>query len=215
MKIVQLNHSVGAVLIMAANIALADPTAKLFVSNNTQEISVNAANKRLNGPAQVELKNAVTTFLRKNHIEQAHLENILGVYKMARDKNSTADNTVEISTHSRQQLSSIAHELAIKFNQESVAVFEPSAQAPINDVIVKFTSHQPSVTSALELIDQKYPAGAAAFSLHLNNAKVDSIEWLGGNINTDQIKQQFAGDQITYFHGQTYLVYKNGQQQKI
>jgi len=128
--------------------AASNPTIKFFSSNNTQEISVEKAYERLIGDAQHKLTNDSISILQTNHFEQGKFEKILGMYQMANDKNATSDNTEIFYASPLQNLSdnqvfSFAAQLANNLNQESVAVFIPSTQAPSGDIIVKFTSQKP------------------------------------------------------------------------
>src|SRR5438093_24045 len=83
-------------------------------------------------------------------------------------------------------------------NNASIAVFIPSNQSTIADIIVKFTSHKRGITETVNMIHEKLPTYATAFSLHLNkkhsafsNAEVIEIEWLGSRINTNETKKAF------------------------
>lgn len=197
------------------------PTIEFYISNNTHEITVEEAYKRLIGKAQHELKASTIDILQKNHIEQGKLENILGTYEMASDKNITGDNTEifhasPLQNFSQNQIFSVATELANTLQQESIAVFIPTKQYTIANIAVNFRSHQPNITETIALVREKLPAYSTAFSLHLsnkhsgfNNARVTEIEWLG-NININEIQKAFPQEKISYHYGQAYLVYKNG-----
>lgn len=198
-------------------------TIEFFASNNTHEIDVAKAYERLISKAQHELKNDTINVLQNNHIEQGKFKNILGMYQMANDKNMTGDNTEifyasPLQNFSDLQVFSLATQLANTLNQESVAVFIPSERSAIADIIVKFSSHKPSITEAINMIHEKLPAYATAFSLHLSNkklgfnkTKVTEIEWLGSRVNINEIKKAFPTANISFNQGQAYLVYKNGQ----
>lgn len=198
-------------------------TIEFFSSNNTHEIDVEKAYERLVSKAQHNLKNSTIDVLQNNHIEQGKFENILGMYQMTSDKNMTGDNTEifyasPLQNFSDTQVFSLAAQLANTLNQESVAVFISSTQSTIADIIVKFTSQKPGVTETINMIREKLPTYATAFSLHLsnkhsgfNNAKVTEIEWLGSKVNINEIKKAFPQENISSNQGQAYLVYKNGQ----
>ena len=201
---------------------------EFFASNNTHEIDVKTAYERLAGKAQRELSDNLIQVLQSNHIEQGKLEDILGVYQMASDKNMTSDNTEifyasPLQNFSNQQIFSLAAQLANTLNQESVAVFIPSNQFAVGDIIVTFKSRKLGIAETVNKIHEKLPASyATAFSLHLssecqgfNNAKVSEIEWLGSKANIDEIKKAFPGESISSHQGQAYLVYKNGQTEAL
>lgn len=203
------------------------PTIEFFVSNNSSEISVEQAYERLAGEAQHALKDSTIDVLQKNHVEQGKFENILGTYEMASDKKITGDNTEifrasPLQGFSQEQIFSLASELANTFQQESVAVFIPSNQPTIANIVVSFTSHQPNIMETIELVHEKLPAYATAFSLHLsnlhsgfNNAKVTEIEWLGSKVDINEIKKAFPQENISYNDGQAYLVYQDGHREPI
>lgn len=209
--------------IFAAN----NSSIKFFISNNTQEISIDTAYERLSGSPQDELENSTIDLLQNKHIEQGRFESVLGTYEMASDKKSTGDNTEVYFTSPKQNFSEyeiflLARKLANTFQQESVAIFIPYSRSTISDVIVTFKSRQPGITETIKLIEDKLPGYANAFSLHLNNtyssfneAKVSEIEWLGSKTNIDEIKKVFPQETVSYYSGKTYLVYKNGQIQPI
>jgi len=196
---------------------------KFFVSNNTQEISIEKAYERLKRSPQTVLENGVASVLQHNGIEQGKFVNVLGAYQMATDKKITADNTEIFLTPPRQDFSSqyvfsIARQLSYRFRQESVAVFVPNKQSSVADIIVRFASAKPSIADIIKRIHQKIPAAATAFSLHLNtnhsvlrDVKVNEVEWLGTRLNFDEIKAAFPSAVINSYQGQAYLVYKNGQ----
>lgn len=199
------------------------PTIKFFVSNNTQVIDVRKAFERLTGKPQQDLKEGTIDVLQNNHIEQGKFENSLGTYEMSINKKVTGDNTKifyssPLQNFSQEHVFSLAGQIAKTFQQESVAVFIPANQSTIGDTVVNFTSHQPSITEAIELVHEKLPAYATAFSLHLNSThstfsqvKVTQIEWLGSQIDINAIKIAFPCEKISYNYGQAYLVYQNGQ----
>jgi hypothetical protein len=228
-KLKVMNWILISILLTASTISYAanSSTIEFFSSNNTHEIDVAKAYARLMGKAQHDLKNNTITVLQNNHIEQGKFENILGMYQMTSDKNMTGDNTEifyasPLQNFSDSQIFSLAAQLANTLNQESVAVFIPSNQQAIADITVKFTSQKPSITEAINMIREKLPTYATAFSLHLssecqgfNNTKVSEIEWLGSRININEIKKAFPGENISSHQGQAYLVYKNGQTQRL
>ncbi len=198
-------------------------SVEFFSSNNTHEIDVEKAYERLQGKAQRDLKRNIITVLKNNHLKQGKFENILGAYQMSEDKKVTSDNTEifyssEAQTFSHAQIFSLAAQLAKILNQESTAVFIPSQQCSIGDIVVKFRSHKPGIKSTIHMIVEKLPDYTTEFSLHLssrhtefNDAKVSKIEWIGNKINLNEIKKAFPEEDITYHQGQAYLVYKNGQ----
>lgn len=204
-----------------------NPTVEFFVSNNRHEIGVEKAYERLVSKAQHDLKDCTIDVLQKNHIEQGRFENILGTYEMTSDKNITGDNTEifrasSLQNISQNQILSLASELAKTFQQESIAVFIPSDQSTIADIVVNFTSHQPNIIETIKLVHEQLPAYATSFSLHLNhadsgfnNAKVTQIEWLGSKIAINEIKTAFPQESISYNYGQAYLVYQNGHEEQL
>ena len=123
---------------------------------------------------------------------------------------------------SDEKLFSLAKELAITLNQDSVAVFIPN-QSGLGDVIVSFTSHKPNINETVNMLHKKLPElYNQAFSLHLtntcgdfNNAKVTEVEWLGSKINLEVIKKAFPLEKINFHYGKVYLVYKNGRKEQL
>jgi len=211
------------------NIAFAnnDSSVEFFASNNTEEITLQTAYDRLTGMAQSDLQNSMIYVLQKNHIDQGNFENILGTYRMSSDKNITADNTEHFTFSPYQHLSdeeifSLAKELAITLNQESIAVFIPN-QATIGEITVSFISHQPSINEAVNLLHDKLPSSYnQAFSLHLantcndfNKAKVAAVEWLGSKINLEEINKAFPSEKIYHHNGKVFLVFKTGKKERL
>ncbi len=216
-------------LFLTANLAFANPNSSIefFASNNTKEIDIQTAYDRLIGKEQKSLENAIIDVLEKNHIEQGRFEDILGTYRMSSDQNITADNTDRFTTSPQQDISqdkifSIAKELAISLNQDSVAVFIPNSST-IGDITVTFTSHQPSIAEVINTLHDKLPSlYNQAFSLHLvdehsnyNDAKVMEIEWLGSKINVEEVKKAFPLEKIDSQDGDVFLVYQNGQKEQL
>ncbi len=201
---------------------------KFFSSNNTSVITLEKAYDRLAGKPQHELKNSTINFLQVNHIEQGRFENILGTYQMMNDKQTTGDNTEvfyasPLQKFSNEQVFALATQLANKLEQESVAVFIPSAQYSVADVCINFKNNQPNINEAITMIHEKLPAPySSAFSLRVKNsnanfknAKVTKIEWLGNNKNIADIKKAFPQADVSYKYGQSFLVYKNGSVESI
>ena len=219
----------GCFFLVSLNIVFAGNihSAEFFASNNTKEIDLQTAYHRLIGIEQSNLQNNMINVMQKNHVEQGKFEDILGTYRMSSDKNITADNTERFITSPGQNLSdekvfSLAKELAVKLNQDSVAVFIPS-QSGLGDITVSFTSHQPSINEAVNMLHDKLPElYNQAFSLHLikkcgdfNNAKVTEIEWLGSKISLEAIKKVFPSEKIDSRYGKVFLVYQNGTQKQL
>lgn len=229
MKHVRLKSAISIFLLSITNISFADnrSSIKFFFSNNTNEISIEEAYERMNSIPQHVLKNSAIDILQKKHIEQGKFEKILGTYKMAASKKITADNTEIFFTSPYQyfandQVFLLARQLASAFQQESVAVFIPSNQSAIADIVVQFKSSKPNIAEAIQLIHQKLPAYESAYSLHLNNdhavfsnTQVREIEWLGSSVNINEIKKIFPQEVVFYSQGKAYLVYKNGQIEAI
>lgn len=220
---------VGGFFILSINVAFAGSahSSEFFASNNTKEIDLQTAFNRLTGVEQSNLQNRMINIMQKNHIEQGKFEDILGTYRMSSDKNITADNTEHFITSPEQNLTdekvfSLAKELAIKLNQDSVAVLI-SSKSSLGDITVSFTSHQPSINEVIGLLHDKLPEiYNQAFSLHLinkcgdfNNAKVAEVEWLGSKINLEVIKKAFPLEKIDSRYGKVFLVYQNGQKEQL
>ena len=202
-------------------------SAEFFASNNTKEINLQTAYKRLLGVEQSDLQNSIILILQKNHIEQGKFEDILGTYRMSGDKNITADNTEHFVTSPEQHLSNeivfyLAKEMAIKLKQDSVAVLIPN-QSTLGGVTIRFTSQQPCINEVVNMLHKNLPKlYNQAFSLHLSNkcgdinhVKVTEIEWLGSNINLEVIKKAFPLEKIDFRYGKVFLVYQNGQNEKL
>lgn len=221
--------AIGCLFLLASNIAFAnnESSVEFFASNNTKEINIQTAYDRLTGQEQYDLQNKMINVLQKNHIEQGKFENILGTYRMSSDQNITADNTENFNTSPYQNLSdekvfSIAKELAVSLNQDSVAVLI-SDQSSIGDITVSFISSQPSINEVITLLHDKLPIlYNQAFSIHLaktcggfNSAKVAAIEWLGSKMNLEEVKKVFPSEKINYRNGKVFLVYQNGQREQL
>jgi hypothetical protein len=215
--------------ILSAQFAYAtETTIEFFSSNNTGEIDLQTAYQRLNSKFQLKLQSDTIKILQNYHIEQGQFEDILGTYQMSTDKNVTADNSEIFHTSPQQLLTNnqaflIATDLANVLNQDSIAVFIPNKQDPIGNIVVRFVMNQLSINDMINTINEKLPSSySQAFSLHLSHtregfehAKVESIEWLGNNISENDIKKAFPQGQITTQQGSAYLVYQNGNVDKI
>jgi hypothetical protein len=209
--------------LVSASFAAAQHSVEIFASNNTEEINVEAAYKRLDGPEQRALKNNIIDILQAKHFEQGRFVSILGVYQMA-DKNLTGDNT-EIFYASPQQhffkeeIFAMTAKLLVALQQESIAVFFPDERLPDGDFYVVFKSQQPLIKNVIKTIHEKLPANyASAFSLHLvdhavgfEQARVKEIEWLGSKVNVVVIKKAFPTAEFSAQHGKAYLIYKDGR----
>lgn len=55
----------------------------------------------------------------------------------------------------------------------------------------------------------------AAGYADVNNARVQSIEWLGSKTNYGDVKQAFPNDNVSYMNGAAYLVYQSGKRQPL
>lgn len=205
----------------------ASSSVEFFASNNTKEINLQTAYERLLGKEQLDLQNSMIDVMQENHIEQGKFEDILGTYRLSSDQNITADNSERFNTTPIQHLSdekvfSLAKELAINLNQESVAVFIPN-QSTIGNITVSFTSHQPSITEIVNIIHEKLPLFySQAFSIHLankcggfDNTKVSQIEWLGSKIHLEDLQKAFPQEKLDYEYGTVFLVFQNGQKEPI
>lgn len=225
-----INKKVTPIVILfflATNVGFANSSIKFFASNNTREINLETAHERLMGKEQIDLQNNMISVLQENHIEQGKFEDILGSYQMSSDQNITADNSERFDTSPKQNLSdekifSLAKELAIKLNQESIAVFIPD-QSMIGNMTVSFTSHPLTINEIVDIIHKKLPAlYSQAFSIHLENksfgfdtAKVTEIEWLGSGMQLKDIQTAFPQEKIHYEYGKVFLVFQNGQKEAI
>ncbi len=201
---------------------------KFFASNNANEIDLQKAFNEIQNKDQRALQNKIIDVMQKNRMEQGKFENILGIYKMSVDHNITADNSEIYITSALQKLSSqkifkMAKELANTLKQESVAVFMPSKQAAVGDIVLTLKSHAYSITEITQIIHAQLPQSySKAFSLHLNNicsnfdtATVNKVEWLGSKINPEVIKKIFFQEQIFSHNGKAYLVYENGNKLQL
>ena len=205
--------------------------ATVYVSNNTQEITVPSAYVRLTGQPQADLRNTVKKILDKYSITSNTSGSILGAYRMSTDKDMTADNTEYVTANISQSLSdkkifTIAKALAIKLHQDSVAVFIPEFipdQKTVGDISVHFMSHKPGINEVINEVHKNLPASySQGFSLHVTNtccgfdhAKVSEVEWLGSKIDINQIKQAFPTKNIVSQDGVAYLIYRNGKEETL
>ena len=216
-------------LLLSMNVVFAasNRSVEFFASNNTKVIDLQTAFNRLKGNEQSELQNSMIDVMQVNHVEKGKFEDILGTYQMSNDKKITADNTEHFITSPYQDLSdekifSLAKELAIKLNQDSVAVFIQD-NSSLSDVTVSFTSQHPRINDVVNMIHDKLPEQYnKAFSIHLtkksddfNNAVVDKLEWLGSTIDLDIIKQAFPAEKIDSRNGKFYLVYQDGRIERL
>lgn len=208
--------------LIISNDLYASSSVEYFVSNNSQVINMETAYQRMVGNEQLELENTIIDIMQNNHIEQGRFENTLGIYSMVDSKMLTADNSEHYTTSPKQDISetqifNIAYALAIKLNQESIAVFIPN-ESSIGEITVSFTTHKPNINEITTLINTKLPSlYGQAFSLQISepqnnfdNAKVSKITWLGSKIKIAEIKNTFPLENIKTHTGTTYLVYKNG-----
>lgn len=216
-------------LLGAAPTAYADTgfSAEFFASNNTKEITVQSAYARLTGQEQHHLQRVFSNVLQRYHIEELKSGDILGIYRMSKDKDITADNTQYVYVGSSEDLSeqkifSVAEILAITLHQDSVAVFIPES-SKLGDVAVCFDSPQPSISTVIHQIHTKLPLSYShGFSLHLVHEKrgfkyatVSEVEWLGSKINLKKIKHAFPAENITTQNGNAYLIYQNGKNERL
>jgi hypothetical protein len=214
----------GALFI--ANVTYADqrPAVEFFYSNNKGEISVQAAYKRLTGDEQKLLQNDIIKLMKVNHVNQGHSEDILGTYFMSTDKKITADNTEIFSIPvtdrlAKERIFAIAKKIADTFDQESVAVFIPENKKAVGDIKIIFLKNRPSINQVIQVIHEKLPASySQAFSLHIANetddydhARITAVEWLGKKAKFDELKKAFPNDKVSYQHGKSYLIYKDGR----
>lgn len=210
-------------LFLMTTVVFAESSVEFFVSNNTKEINLQTAYERLTGKEQQDLQNDLIDILQKNHIQQGKLQDMLGTYRMSSDQNITADNTERFTTSPRQHLFAertfiLAKQIAVAFNQESVAVFIPN-HSTIGDITVSFVSHQPTINELVSIVHDKLPASySQAYSIHLSNRyesfeniKVEQIEWLGSNIQLSDVQRAFPDERVNYQYGKVFLVYQNGK----
>lgn len=217
-------------LFFLINAGYANSSVEFFASNNTKEINLQTAYQRLIGKKQQCLHDKILGIIQRNHMKQGKYEDILGTYQILSKKEITADNSERFSTSPEQYLSdenmfSLAKELAIKLNQESVAVFIPnkSMTATISDIRVSFTSHQPTINELVNIIHKKLPLSYSQnFSIYLKNkcsgfekAKVRKIQWLGSKISLKDLQRAFPREKIYYKYGNTFLIFQNGQKNLI
>lgn len=213
-------------LFFTSAFAYSKPTIDFFASNNTGQIDLEKAYLRLNGKEQEDLELAFIHLLQKNHFEQGRLQPILGTYQLSDNQAITADNTTVFHASPYQDLSTerslnLARDLAQFLKQESVAVFIPEKHQPISQVIVKFKDSSPDIKETLATINKNLPtAYSQAFSLHLKQgnisfeeAKVSQIQWLGSQINVEEVKKAFPLSEVNSRNGTAYLVYQNGQRE--
>jgi hypothetical protein len=215
--------------LLSVNIAFADNglSAEFFASNNTRIIDLETAYDRLTGKEQSDLQDSIISTMQVNHIEQGKFEDILGTYRMSGDKSITADNTEHFITSPYQNLADekifpLAKDLAIKLNQDSVAVFIPN-QSSIGAITVSFTSHQPNINEIVDMLQNNLPElYSQSYSLHLinkcndfNKAKVVEVEWLGSKINLEEVKKAFPLEKINFRYGNVYLVYQDGHKEQL
>jgi hypothetical protein len=193
---------------------------KFFVSNNTHEISPQTAYVRLVGHEQTQLQHAVKIVLKNNHLQLQNSGNILGVYQMSSDHDITADNTLYFyiaptQALSQQKIFSIAKLLAIKFKQETVAVFIPDNNK-LGEITVNLGSHEEGIDQTISDLHQKLSGSySQAFSLYLDKTKVEQVEWLGSKLNINEIKKAFPEDKISSEEGQAFLIYQDGRTEKL
>ncbi len=206
-------------ILMLSSSILADNAAiMLFASNNTNEIDVATAITRLQTQPQLALQKQITQLMQQEHIQFNSLQDLLGVYKMQVDDHITADNSAAIDITANPQFQAtqalqLAHKLAERLQQESVAVFVPKAGAKRAETIVMFHSPRYSATQLIKLVQAKLPNDYSnAFSLQLrNDGKVAEVIWLGDKTLAANISKIFPNATITQLAGLPYLVYKDGQ----
>ncbi|KTC91822.1 MULTISPECIES: hypothetical protein [Legionella] len=200
---------------------------ELFFSNNTDVIQINEAYSRLVSASQKKMHEQVIAILQRNHIEQGTFKDALGMYQIT-TCDISADNSSRFISSSQQPLSkkvifSLSRELVTKLNQESIAVFFPNNDFPVSDTTLHFTTVQPTIVEALNLIKQQLPINfSQAFSMYLDNEcedfdtiKVVAIEWLGQRVNADLIRQAFPQEIIHSRHGEAYMVYRDGSKKSL
>lgn len=231
MRLKDLIIMLWALTILSANGSVThvnDPhSIEFFASNNVKEITLKTAYDRLTGAEQYDLQKTIRRVLQKNHIARMKFQDTLGVYRMASDNKTTADNTEEVDVSLLQYLTdkkifSVAKQLAIALNQESVAVVIPE-HTKLGKISVRFTSHQPSINEIVSLLREKLPASYnQAFSLRLvhsgrdfDNAKVTEIEWLGSKIFLGEVKRAFPAEKINYDEAKVFLVYQDGRKEPL
>lgn len=200
---------------------------EFFASNNTNEIDLQTAFKRLKGAAQRKLQNDTIDLMQKEHIEQGRFVDLLGAYRMVRDQVITADNSEIFTISAYQKLSvekifKLAQQLANILQQESIAVFIPAKQSTVGEVMVNLQSHAYSINEVNNLIAELPAAYNQAYSLHLtkmcagfDGATVNQIEWLGSKIKLEELKIIFPHEAISVRRGTAYLVYNDGQREQL
>jgi len=204
----------------------ASTSVEFFASNNTEKINLQTAYEKLTGQEQINLQNSMIDVMQQNHVEQGKFEDILGTYSMS-DQSITADNSERFNTSAKQDLPdekifSIAQELAINLNQESIVVFIPN-QSTIGNITVDFTSHQPTISELVNIIHEKLPSFYnQAFSLHLTNkcigfdsTKIKEIEWLNSKMHLEDVQKAFPQEKINIQYGKAFLVFQNGLKESL
>lgn len=216
----------GCLFLLMSSADFAASSVEFFASNNKRIIDLHTAYQRMIGQQQQDLRNDTINVMQKNHIEQGELEDVLGAYQSI-DQRITAENSEHYITSQYQNLSdeqvfSLAKDLAVTLTQESVAVFIPD-QSALGDIKIHFVSQQPTISEVVSLIQTRLPAAYSnAYSLYLasphskyEQEKVTDIEWLGSKSMIDDIKKAFPNEIIEHHNGRAYLVYQNGQTEKL
>lgn len=216
------------IFLFLCSVAFSYSSIEFFLSNNKDVIQLDEAYSRLMNVSQEKLYELVIEILQNNHIEQGTFNNALGMYQMTASDIVSADNSARYISSSRQSLSrkeifSLSRELVTKLDQESIAVFVPNNEFPINDTTLKFINIQPTIKEALNLIQQQLPEHYShAFSMYLSKQcgdfdtiKVAAIEWLGQRVNADLIRHAFPHEIIHSLHGEAYLIYKDGSKKSL
>ncbi|MCW8400365.1 hypothetical protein OQJ26_16415 [Legionella sp. PATHC038] len=179
------------------------------------------------GKEQHQLKKAATRILQRQHMELGEFKNALGAYTGQENKLFTAENSEIFFVSPLQKLSRkktllVATSLAKQLKQESVAVFIPNKTDSIAHIKLVFRHNKFTITEVLQLIQKLPTSMKQAFTMRFKNlhvgfdfTEVQSIEWLGNDLNTTEIKHLFPFDTLLSYHGETYLVFNTGRYQKL
>ncbi|KTC79579.1 hypothetical protein [Legionella cherrii] len=200
---------------------------QFFYSNNTQILDMEKAFQCLIGKEQHQLKKDATRILQRQHMELGEFKNALGTYTVQEKKLFTAENSEIFFVSPLQKLSQkkaflVATILAKHLKQESVAIFIPNKTDSIAHIKLVFRHNKFTITEVLQLI-QKLPGSMKqAFTMRLKNlhfgfdfTEVQSIEWLGNDLDTTEIKHLFPFDTLLTDNGEAYLVFNTGHYQKL
>ena len=179
------------------------------------------------GKEQHQLKKDATRILQRQHMELGEFKNALGTYTAQEKKIFTAENSEIFFVSPLQKLSQkkaflVATILAKHLKQESVAIFIPNKTDSIAHIKLLFKHNKFTINEVLQLIQRLPTSMKQAFTIRLKNlhvgfdfTEVQSIEWLGNDLNTTEIKHLFPFDTLLTDNGEAFLVFNNGRHQKL